>query len=94
MLFTRKQMLEFLQENIDSGVQDQIFLDYYFYLREIDQKYNSYKTLPLSKWKGEAWEGILMICDSETDEIIGTYNVYQGRGQLVIVTTQNLTFSI
>lgn len=35
MLFTRKQMLEFLQENIDRGVQDQIFLDYYFYLIEI-----------------------------------------------------------
>lgn len=54
MLFTRRDMLEFLQENIDRGVQDQIFLDYYFYLREIDQKYNSYKTLPLSEWKGEA----------------------------------------
>ncbi|MGH1274928.1 PD-(D/E)XK nuclease family protein [Bacillus cereus] len=56
-LFTRKQMLEFLQESIDRGVQDQIFLDYYFYLGGIDQKYNSYKTLPLSEWKGEAWEG-------------------------------------
>lgn len=57
ILFTRKQMLEFLKENIDRGVQDQIFLDYYFYLREIDQKYDSYKILPLSEWKGEAWEG-------------------------------------
>lgn len=54
VLFTRKQMLEFLQENIDRGVQEQVFLDYYFYLREIDQKYSSYETLPLSEWKDGA----------------------------------------
>lgn len=57
MLFTRRDILEFLQENIDRGVQDQIFLDYYFYLREIEKKYDSYKSLPLSEWNGEAWEG-------------------------------------
>ncbi|PFR58515.1 hypothetical protein COK29_29835, partial [Bacillus cereus] len=57
MLFTRRHMLEFLQGNIDRGVQNQIFLDYYFYLREIEKKYDSYKILPLSEWKGEAWEG-------------------------------------
>jgi len=35
-----------------------------------------------------------MICDSETDEIKGQHNVYQGGSQLVIITTQNLAFSI
>ncbi|OFC81345.1 hypothetical protein FORC10_2747 [Bacillus cereus] len=57
VLLIREQMLEFSQENIDRGVQDQIFLDYYLYLRELDQKYDSYKILPLSEWKGETWEG-------------------------------------
>lgn len=57
VLLTRKQMLEILQNSIHEGIQDQIFLDYYSYLRKIDQNYDGYKTIPLNEWKGEAWEG-------------------------------------
>jgi len=50
MLFIRKRMLEFLQKNIDRGIQDQIFFDYYFYVRKIViKKYDLYKTLTLSE---------------------------------------------
>lgn len=53
ILFTRKKMLEVLQNGVNKGIQDQIFLDYYSYLREIDQKYDGYKNLQLNEWKGE-----------------------------------------
>jgi len=68
-LFTREKMLSILKtyylETIN-GESNNILLDYYFYLKELDENINGFKTLPLDEW-GEwySWKGFFATLQKE-----------------------------
>ena len=48
--FLRKDFLYALQQGIDFGVTNNIFIDYRHYLQAMDNRVNEYLTLPIDKW--------------------------------------------
>lgn len=68
-LFTREKMLSILEPyflETKNGKGNNILLDYYFYLKELDEKINGFKTLPLDEW-GEwySWKGFFATIQKE-----------------------------
>lgn len=60
-LFLRKGFLEILDKGDELNITNSIFRDYYFHLKDIEKKYNSYSNLPTNKWVddyyGYCWVG-------------------------------------
>ncbi len=59
-LFQRRNMLSILENYINSierTKQNDIIVDYYKNLDNLDKKINSYLTQPLNNWKWYAWQG-------------------------------------
>lgn len=58
--FRREQFLKLLKEGRDSGIKNEIFIDFLNHLSGIDSSVNSFKTLPISKWHWDSWKGFYM----------------------------------
>jgi len=59
-LFQRSKMLSILTDYINSTVQSKqndIMVDYYRSLDNLDKKINSYLTIPLNEWHWYSWQG-------------------------------------
>ena len=59
-IFKRDKMLPILSEYANStekSKQNEIIIDYYKYLDDLDKKIKSYQTQPLSEWCGYSWKG-------------------------------------
>ncbi len=59
-IFDRTQMLKILTayvDSVDKSEINNILFDYYHNLRDLDNKINSYKELPLEKWYWHSWIG-------------------------------------
>lgn len=59
-VFDRSKMLSILNSHIEapnSVINSDIICDYFRYLSDLDNKINSYKTLPLDKWHWFSWIG-------------------------------------
>lgn len=69
-LFLRKEFLEILEYGIEQGVQNEIFLDFFTHLSDIESSVQSYKSLPLQQWKWNSWKGFY----SELQERLGMGN--------------------
>lgn len=58
--FRREKMLKILDnyyQDTSPKERNDILVDYYFNLKELDAETNSFKTAPLSQWKWHAWKG-------------------------------------
>lgn len=69
-IFKRDKMLSILSEYTNStekSKQNDIIVDYYKYLDDLDKKIKSYQTEPLDKWHWYSWQGFY----SELQEHIG-----------------------
>ena len=67
-LFLRNDFLEILNYGKEIGVSDSIFLDYTRHLQNIENKRNSYLTLPISKWYYDSWIGFFKTLRKELGE--------------------------
>ena len=67
-LFLRNDFLEILNYGKEIGVLDSIFLDYTKHLQNIENKRNSYLTLPVAKWYYDSWIGFFKILRKELGE--------------------------
>jgi hypothetical protein len=56
-LFDRKDFLTILKTVVQAGTANDILLDYYWYLKNIDQQFEAYKTRPTKEWDWSAWQG-------------------------------------
>lgn len=57
--FNRKNFLDIL-EKYQSNIDNNIFLDYYQYLNDIQKQCDAYKKTDLKKWGKYQWQGFLM----------------------------------
>lgn len=64
-IFTRQRMLSILEEYPVAVNQNDILFDYYRYLKELDEKINSYQTLPLNEWHRNSWKGFFLAIQKE-----------------------------
>lgn len=67
-LFTREKMLSILEPYfLEVGIRqgNNILMDYYFHLRELDDKINSFKFLPLDQWHWYSWKGFFSSIQNE-----------------------------
>lgn len=55
---SRSQMITVLEYGVKMGIKNVIFLNYYEYLKKIENKYQAYRTSPVAQWEGMTWEGI------------------------------------
>lgn len=69
-LYTRELMLSILEPYI-SGIKNEqgnnILMDYYFHLKELDEKINSFKNSPLDQWNRYSWKGFFATIQKEID---------------------------
>lgn len=65
--FTRKDMLEVLEEGVRTGAAHAILLDYQKHLFIIEASEQSYRFLPLKEWKAAAWQGFFQRVQQELD---------------------------
>lgn len=57
-IFSRKLMLSILENYANKNAHgNNILLDYYSYLKELDDNINSFKSLPVDKWNWYSWKG-------------------------------------
>nr|WP_315175810.1 PD-(D/E)XK nuclease family protein [uncultured Flavobacterium sp.] len=56
-LFLRKDFIEVLKFGIDSGIQNEIFVDFYHHLNGIENSVQSYLNLPVEQWNWNSWIG-------------------------------------
>ena len=66
--FTREQMLSILEPYISRIKNEQgnnILIDYYFHLKKLDEKINSFKILPLDQWNWYSWKGFFASIQKE-----------------------------
>ncbi|MBQ0907758.1 PD-(D/E)XK nuclease family protein [Flavobacterium sp. F-328] len=56
-LFLRKEFIEVLKFGIDSGIQNEIFVDFYHHLNGIENSVQSYLNLPVEQWHWDSWKG-------------------------------------
>lgn len=56
-LFLRADFLAILDKGLQSGIKNQIFIDYANHLQGIEDERNSYKYLPINKWYYDSWIG-------------------------------------
>ncbi len=56
-LLLRVDLLAILNKGLQSGIKNQIFIDYAAHLQGIEDKRNSYKYLPINKWDHDSWIG-------------------------------------
>lgn len=61
-IITRKEVLDVLNQ---STTNNAIFCDYVEHLRKIQNITLSYSSLPINKWKWEAWQGFYMALEKE-----------------------------
>ncbi|NEX23724.1 PD-(D/E)XK nuclease family protein [Thiorhodococcus mannitoliphagus] len=69
-ILSRADMLHILKDyadDRDSTNGNQILLDYYAYLCDLDRQVNSYKTLPLDAWQWHGWQGFFSALRKEFD---------------------------
>jgi hypothetical protein len=56
-LFNRKDFLTILEAAIQAGAKNDILLDYYYNLKNIDQEFDAFQTKSLDRWNSRAWQG-------------------------------------
>ncbi len=56
-VFTREMFLDVLSKGIESGIENDIYLDYFNYLNQIQESIDAYKTKPLCDWDWLCWTG-------------------------------------
>lgn len=71
-VFGRKHLLTLLRKSLESGVKDQIFLDFYHYLLAIEESVCAFSTLPVSEWTGNCWKGFFIELQEQLQE--GTWD--------------------
>jgi hypothetical protein len=67
-VFTRKNMLSVIDDYYHQTIDNkgnEILLDYYYYLKELDKKIDSFKSLPLDKWHWYSWTGFFSTIQKE-----------------------------
>jgi hypothetical protein len=55
--FLRNDLIEVLESAIKAGVNNNILIDFYEHLTAIELSFQSYKTLPVSRWHWDSWKG-------------------------------------
>lgn len=63
--FLRNDFLEVLKFGIDSGIQNEIFVDFFHHLREIENSVQSFLNLPVSEWHWDSWKGFYTLLQKE-----------------------------
>lgn len=56
-IFGRKEFLEILHFGIQRGVKSDIFMDYFYWLQDIEDDVEKYKTKPIPEWQHNQWIG-------------------------------------
>jgi len=56
-LIKRKDLLNVLNKGVESGIKNEIFIDFSIYLNDIRNSVQSYKKLSLDKWHWDSWKG-------------------------------------
>jgi hypothetical protein len=56
--FSRHDVLGILATGINHGISNQIFVDYYEYLKGVESKINLFNTLPVQEWGPKSWEWV------------------------------------
>ena len=59
-VFGRTDFLSLLNTGYKTGIRNEIFIDFYEHLRQIEQAVQSYKSLPLDKWNWDSWKGFYL----------------------------------
>jgi len=68
--FSRERMLSVLEPyflDTKNKHGNNILLDYYTYLKDLDEKINSFKTLPLEQWNWYSWKGFFTTLKKDID---------------------------
>lgn len=55
--FTRRTMLEIMKNGLERGINNDIFLDYYNHLQELENSIQAFRTKPVAKWNANQWQG-------------------------------------
>ena len=53
----RDGFLAFLKQGYDTGIRDDIYVDFYRHLEQVDDDIKNYKEVPYGKWNGHNWIG-------------------------------------
>jgi len=56
-IFLRKDFLNVLESGISLGITNNIYIDFYNYLKDIEESVQSYRKLPVSEWHWNSWKG-------------------------------------
>ena len=56
-IFLRKDFLNVLESGISLGIANNIYIDFYNYLKDIEESVQSYRKLPVSEWQWNSWKG-------------------------------------
>ncbi|RNF39593.1 PD-(D/E)XK nuclease family protein [Planococcus salinus] len=63
--FNRSLMLAILDNGIENGVANPIFIDYHRHLQKLEASIAAYKTTPVAEWKTHAWQGFYQALQTE-----------------------------
>lgn len=66
-VFDRSDILKGLNEGIDQGIDNDVFIDYLSHLSNLEDAYNSYRISEIDEWKWRAWEGFYTGLQKEID---------------------------
>jgi hypothetical protein len=66
--FLRKEILSVFKKGINDGVTNNIFLDFYNHLKNMDDSIESYQNLTVGNWTHDSWKGFF----SELQNELGT----------------------
>jgi hypothetical protein len=56
-IFLREDFLKILESGISLGITNNIYIDFYNHLKNIEESVQSYKKLPVSEWCWNSWKG-------------------------------------
>lgn len=63
--FLRINFIEVLKLGIDSGIQNEIFVDFYNHLKGIENSVQSFLSLPINEWHWDSWKGFYTLLQKE-----------------------------
>lgn len=67
-VFKREMFLELLNEGLELGIKNPIFVEYFEHLKFLDDDVKSYQIKPVSKWENLQWIGFFEIIKKEFDD--------------------------
>lgn len=67
-IFLRNDFLEVLNYGINLGIKNDIFIDFYQYLTDIENSVQSYLSLPVNEWHWDSWKGFYKALQQELED--------------------------